>query len=119
VPNANLFAALRGAFPADLDACAVETDSGLFYSWRDLDQATAMVANLLESLALPKGSRIAVQVEKSVEALVLYLATLRAGGNGLLHQRCRACRGGVLRAQLWLDQQNGLFGGHILRVHAQ
>ena len=38
-----------------------------------------MVANLLDSLALPAGSRIAVQVEKSVEALILYLATLRAG----------------------------------------
>ena len=77
--NANLFAALRAAFPADLSACAVETDSGLQYSWRDLDEATAMVANLLEFLELPKGARIAVQVEKSVEALVLYLATLRAG----------------------------------------
>jgi malonyl-CoA/methylmalonyl-CoA synthetase len=77
--NANLFAALRAAFPHDLSACAVETDAGLQYSWRDLDQATAMVANLFEFLDLPKGSRIAVQVEKSVEALVLYLATLRAG----------------------------------------
>ncbi len=77
--NANLFAALRAAFPADLSACAVETDSGLQYSWSDLDQATAMVANLFEFLELPKGARIAVQVEKSVEALVLYLATLRAG----------------------------------------
>jgi malonyl-CoA/methylmalonyl-CoA synthetase len=38
-----------------------------------------MVANLLASLELPAGARIAVQVEKSVEALVLYLATLRAG----------------------------------------
>nr|WP_315496106.1 malonyl-CoA synthase [uncultured Rhodoferax sp.] len=77
--NANLFAALRAAFPKDLSACAVETDAGLQYSWQDLDQATAMVANLFEFLELPKGSRIAVQVEKSVEALVLYLATLRAG----------------------------------------
>jgi len=77
--NANLFAALRAAFPQDLSACAVETDGGLQYSWHDLDQATAMVANLFEFLALPKGARIAVQVEKSVEALVLYLATLRAG----------------------------------------
>ncbi|HCX82769.1 MAG: malonyl-CoA synthase [Curvibacter sp. RIFCSPHIGHO2_12_FULL_63_18] len=77
--NANLFAALRAAFPKDLNTCAVETDSGLQYSWRDLDEATAMVANLLEFLELPKGARIAVQVEKSVEALVLYLATLRAG----------------------------------------
>lgn len=81
--NHNLFAALRAAFPADLDATAVETvggaHAGLRYSWRDLDRASAMLANLFDSLKLPEGSRIAVQVEKSVEALVLYLATLRAG----------------------------------------
>lgn len=78
-PNANLFTALRAAFPSDLDAVAIETDNGLSYSWRDLDRATAMLANLLKSLDLPEGSRIAVQVEKSVEAVMLYLATLRAG----------------------------------------
>lgn len=77
--NRNLFAALRAAFPADLDAVAVETDDGLAYSWRDLERATAMLANLLASLQLPEGARIAVQVEKSVEAMLLYLATLRAG----------------------------------------
>ncbi|CAN5707183.1 malonyl-CoA synthase [soil metagenome] len=77
--NDNLFAALRAAFPEQLDATAIETDSGLHYSWRDLDRATAMIANLLVSLKLPKGARIAVQVEKSVEAAMLYLATLRAG----------------------------------------
>ena len=83
----NLFAALRDAFPRHPDsasgvisnAVAIETDSGLHYSWRDLDRATAMVANLLASLDLPAGARIAVQVEKSVEAAILYLATLRAG----------------------------------------
>ena len=77
--NNNLFAALRAAFPKNLDAAAVETDSGLVYSWCDLERATAMMANLLESLKLPAGARVAVQVEKSVEAMVLYLATLRAG----------------------------------------
>ena len=77
--NHNLFAALRAGFPADLDATAIETDTGLCYSWRDLDRATAMMANLLDSLGLDKGARIAVQVEKSVEAVMLYLATLRAG----------------------------------------
>ncbi len=75
----NLFAALRAAFPADLDAVAIETDNGLRYSWRDLDRSTAMLANLLASLGLPDGARIAVQVDKSVEAMLLYLATLRAG----------------------------------------
>ena len=77
--NHNLFAALRAAFPADLDEVAIETGSGLLYSWRDLEHGSAMVANLLQSLGLPEGARIAVQVEKSVEAMVLYLATLRAG----------------------------------------
>jgi malonyl-CoA/methylmalonyl-CoA synthetase len=70
---------LRCAFAPDADGIAIETDAGLLYSWRDLDRATAMIANLLRALSLPEGSRIAVQVEKSVEALMLYLATLRAG----------------------------------------
>ena len=77
--NHNLFAALRAAFPASLDEVAIETDNGLSYSWRDVERATAMMANLLQSLGLPAGSRVAVQVEKSVEAMMLYLATLRAG----------------------------------------
>ncbi len=79
----NLFSALRAAFPADLAQTAVEATapdgSALRYSWRDLDQGSARIANLLASLGLPEGSRIAVQVEKSVEAMLLYLATLRAG----------------------------------------
>ena len=84
MPNQNLFTALRAGFPAQLDTVAVETDSGLRYGWRDLDRASAMVANLLQSLELPPSAdgmppRVAVQVEKSVEAMVLYLAALRAG----------------------------------------
>ncbi|GAB2823515.1 malonyl-CoA synthase [Comamonas piscis] len=81
--NDNLFCALRAAFPDDLDAIAVETTSAngepLNYSWRDLDRMSARIANLLDSLNIPSGSRVAVQVEKSVEAMALYLATLRAG----------------------------------------
>ena len=77
--NDNLYAALRGAFPADLQQAAVETEDGLVYSWGDLERASAMLANLLHSLGLPVGARVAVQVDKSVEAMLLYLATLRAG----------------------------------------
>ncbi|RQO61868.1 malonyl-CoA synthase [Paucibacter sp. KBW04] len=84
--NANLFSALRAAFPADLDAVAIECADqlgsdghALRYSWRDLERGTAMLANLLLSLDLPAGSRIAAHTEKSVEALMLYLAVLRAG----------------------------------------
>jgi malonyl-CoA/methylmalonyl-CoA synthetase len=79
MPQHNLFSALRAGFPRDLDQTAVQTETGLHYSWRDLDRATAMLANLLQSLGLPAGSRIAAHVDKSVEAMLLYLATLRAG----------------------------------------
>jgi malonyl-CoA/methylmalonyl-CoA synthetase len=79
VASANLYHHLRQAFPTDMDATAIETDAGLFYTWCDLDRGTAMLANFLQSLDLPVGARIAVQVDKSVEALMLYLATLRAG----------------------------------------
>ena len=79
----NLFSALRQAFPEDLDACAIEPADGpdtlRCYTWRDLDRASARIANLLGSLGLPPASRVAVQVEKSVEALLLYLGVLRAG----------------------------------------
>ncbi|RPH46650.1 MAG: malonyl-CoA synthase [Burkholderiales bacterium] len=77
--NENLYALIAARFPADLDACAVETHDARYWSWSDLDRATARIANLLASLKLPDGSRVAVQVDKSVEALCLYLATLRAG----------------------------------------
>jgi len=79
--NANLYLALRAGFPADLDAIAVSCADGALgqYRWRDLERGSAMLANLLDSLDLPRRSRVAVQVEKSVEALMLYLAVLRAG----------------------------------------
>jgi len=80
--NNNLFAAMRAAFAADLDATAIETADtaqAQYYTWRDLERGSAMLANLLQGLKLPAGSRIAVHTDKSVEALLLYLAVLRAG----------------------------------------
>jgi malonyl-CoA/methylmalonyl-CoA synthetase len=77
--NANLYTLFESRFPTDKTACAIETHDGLFYSWEDMERATAKMANLLACLNLPKDSRIAVQVEKSAEALILYLATIRAG----------------------------------------
>ena len=75
----NLYALFAANFPADRSTCCIETHDGLEYSWDDIEHASARMANLLASLELPAGSRIAVQVEKSPEALILYLATLRAG----------------------------------------
>ncbi len=80
--SGNLYEALRAGFPSQLDATAIETadtPAPLHYSWRDLDHGSARMANLLASLDLPPRSRVAVQVDKSVEAVMLYLAVLRAG----------------------------------------
>jgi malonyl-CoA/methylmalonyl-CoA synthetase len=90
-PNANLYAALRPHFPAALDATAIETADApgghdghaafvpLHYTWRDLERGSARMANLFADLALPAGARVLVHADKSVEAVMLYLATLRAG----------------------------------------
>jgi len=77
--NANLYALFASHFPENLSRYCIETHDARFYTWSDIERASAMLANLLSSLNLSAGARIAVQVEKSPEALILYLATLRAG----------------------------------------
>ncbi|MCX8115235.1 MAG: AMP-binding protein, partial [Burkholderiaceae bacterium] len=82
--NENLYALIESRLPRDLSAPCIETHDGLVYSWRDLHFASARLAGWLASLDLPcdpdgSAARIVVQVEKSPEALMLYLATLRAG----------------------------------------
>ena len=76
--NHNFYSLLREQFPKDLTKPAIYDEAGI-YSWADLEQGSAMMANLLDGLNLPAASRIAVQVDKSVEAVMLYLATLRTG----------------------------------------
>lgn len=76
--NANLYALLESGFPDDRKAVAIETPQRN-YTWADIDRISAQYANLFASLDMPAQARIAVQVEKSPEALALYLGTLRAG----------------------------------------
>ncbi|WP_449256301.1 malonate--CoA ligase [Bosea sp. (in: a-proteobacteria)] len=54
-------------------------DDGHQYSYRDVLDASARFANALAGLGVKPGDRVAVQVEKSIEALMLYLGTVRAG----------------------------------------
>ncbi len=77
--NESIYAAIACRFPDDVDDVCIETLDGLKYSWRDLHRASGCIANWLQSLRLAPGERVAVQVEKSPECLMLYLATLRAG----------------------------------------
>ncbi|WP_132978768.1 malonyl-CoA synthase [Pigmentiphaga sp. D-2] len=75
----NLYSLLASGFPADRDTVCIEAPGAGDYTWREVETQTARMANLLRSLDLPEGARVAVHVEKSPEALLLYLATLRAG----------------------------------------
>ncbi len=75
----NLYLTLKSGFPASPDAPALETESGAVHSYGDLERASARYANMIASLGLVPGDRVVVQIEKSPEALFLYLACLRAG----------------------------------------
>lgn len=77
--NANIYATLYARFQHKLDATCIETTEGRIITFRELDQATARIANLLTGLGLEKEDRVAAQVDKSPEALILCLGVQRAG----------------------------------------
>jgi malonyl-CoA/methylmalonyl-CoA synthetase len=76
--NANLFSRLFDGLdsPARL---AIETHDGAHISYGDLIARAGQMANVLVARGVKPGDRVAVQVEKSVANIVLYLATVRAG----------------------------------------
>ncbi|MEE2663395.1 MAG: AMP-binding protein [Myxococcota bacterium] len=77
--SANLYALFRERFPADLSARFLETPGGGIVDYAGVEGETAKLANALGALGVRPGDRVAVQVEKSPEAVLLYLACLRAG----------------------------------------
>ncbi|MBR0968890.1 malonyl-CoA synthase [Bradyrhizobium diazoefficiens] len=76
--NANLFSRLFDGLdnPARL---AIETQDGAHISYGDLIARAGQMANVLVARGVKPGDRVAVQVEKSVANIVLYLGTVRAG----------------------------------------
>jgi malonyl-CoA/methylmalonyl-CoA synthetase len=77
--NENIYSLFESRFPADRSRTFIETDTGKVFSYVDLDAYSARYASLLAQLGVTKGDRLAVQVEKSPEAIFLYLACARAG----------------------------------------
>jgi malonyl-CoA/methylmalonyl-CoA synthetase len=107
--NDNFYALVESRLPRDLNQIAIETPDGLLYSWRDLHCGSARIAGWLAGLnpaaqaggqadanaaraatgqttvGEPGGGaqrmppRLAMLVEKSPEAVMLYLGALRAG----------------------------------------
>ena len=77
--NANLYSLLSARFASAPEAPALELDDGRRYTYRDLDAESARYASLLTSLGLERGDRVAAQIDKSPQAIFLYLGCLRAG----------------------------------------
>ncbi|MGY4232785.1 malonyl-CoA/methylmalonyl-CoA synthetase [Bradyrhizobium sp. USDA 4449] len=76
--NANLFSRLFDGLD-DPKRLAIETQDGAHISYGDLIARAGQMANVLVARGVKPGDRVAVQVEKSVANIVLYLATIRAG----------------------------------------
>jgi len=76
--NANLFSRLFDGLN-ETSRLAIEKADGTRISYGDLIALSGRVANVIVSRGVKPGDRVAAQTEKSVEALVLYLATVRAG----------------------------------------
>jgi len=77
--NENLYSLFESRFPADRGRPLLLLDDGRAVTYGEAEARCAQYAGLLAGLGLAPGDRIAVQVEKSPEALLLYLACLRAG----------------------------------------
>ncbi len=74
----NLYSQFLSAMP-EAARVFVRTSTGRVVSYGDVVSLSGKMANALIGLGLERGDRVAVQVEKSPEALILYLACLRAG----------------------------------------
>ncbi len=74
----HLFAAFRAAIPT-LDTPLVFHPDGGQETYGDALAQSGRLANLLVARGVKPGDRVAVQVEKTWAALVLYLASVRAG----------------------------------------
>jgi malonyl-CoA/methylmalonyl-CoA synthetase len=74
----SLFGLIRSRMPAN-EKVFLETETGRQLTYGDVLAASARLAHVLVLAGVEPGDRVAVQAEKSPEALLLYLATLRTG----------------------------------------
>jgi malonyl-CoA/methylmalonyl-CoA synthetase len=77
-PSANLFDLIVARAP-HLDKLALETRDADALTYGELFKRSAQAANALVALGVKPGDRVAAQIEKSTDMIVVTLACLRAG----------------------------------------
>ncbi|HXF81067.1 MAG TPA: malonyl-CoA synthase [Usitatibacter sp.] len=75
----NLYELFESRFPQDRNQPLLLREGRGALTYGEAEGTVARFASCLAGLGLRPGERVAVQVEKSAEALLLYLACLRAG----------------------------------------
>ena len=74
----NLFSQIRSAISSP-DKVFIESGAGVAISYGDMLSGSAQIANVLTARGVKAGDRVAAQVDKTPQNLLLYLAALRAG----------------------------------------
>ncbi len=77
--NGNLYAQIAARFPTDRGRPAFTTLDGAILSYGEMEAGAGRLAALLRVRGVAPGDRVAVQAPKSLEAVMLYLAVLKAG----------------------------------------
>ncbi len=75
----NLYALFESRFPEDRSRPLLHADGGRVLSYAEAQATASRYAAFFAGLGLEPGARVAVQVEKSPEALLVYLGCLKAG----------------------------------------
>jgi len=75
----NLYGRFRQRFLAHCARPFLTCEDGRRYTYAELEQASGRCARRLTQLGLRPGDRLVTQIDKTPEAVVLYLACLRAG----------------------------------------
>lgn len=77
--NGNLFDVLRSHWAVAPDRHFLVPDSGPALTYREVDDRSARFASALRARGARPGERVVVQIDKSADAVAVYLACLRLG----------------------------------------